>query len=502
MKKLLYSLMIAAATLVVGCSEPEGPNNGSGTGNNEFYGLAMDSADVTVVGADEYVIQMYNIATVEEQKMMTSIASAHVIIPGVSEDGIIPEGTYDIVAGEAGATPYYYKGSFYQDMYSSTPFDALLSGKLEVKHIAKGHRITILANGVNVETNATIKNLDFRYEGSLEFLSNETPMISMGAQDPDEPEPDPYFYYRGALSEDANLWELQILADATEEVVYYYDLYVITSLEGNLENGIPTGTYPLNLSMEAGSAIAAYYTKDGYIDGSMFVYETAAGAGLYDVFFGGELDVVNNGDGTYDLILNYYNYYSLPMTATYSGVATLVDYTDSVELYYGGDNHWNAYCYDMNFMVCSVLDVYTAADSTYADGLADGTYTVAATEEPMTIVTGSVTAEGSLLGSAFWALDFSKLYDVVNSGTMTVAKEGDIYTIELALEGEYGIEGYEWAYEGTVYTEDVSDAVAAANAGAAPLKVAEKQVPSKFATYRNCGEIHKSDVFVNRNRAF
>ena len=122
--------------------------------------------------------------------------------------------------------------------------------------------------------------------------------------------------------------------DSDNGVVYYYDILVLTSAEGTLANGIPTGTYPINLSGEPGTVLAAYYDETGSLNGSMLVYEYSMGNGLYTTLFGGELDIVNNGDGTYEIELNYYNYYSIPSVASYSGVCSHIDYSDGVDMLY------------------------------------------------------------------------------------------------------------------------------------------------------------------------
>ena len=434
MKKLFYLMMVAATALFASCNPDNG--EGTGTGNNNggntekpFYGFTVDGADVSAIGGDDYIFQMY---ILDEAGSVMRLMSAHVTVPGVVDD-VIPEGTYKLKEGEIGDTGMYFKGSYYENASAEGGYYMLVTdGELELKHTAKGYRATVSADGINAENGSAIKDIECRYEGDLEIVGNALPYVEDTA----------YAVYLGADENGTNWWVFEY--DVNES--YYVDFYLLT--DTSFEEGIPSGKYPFAMTGAAGTAVPSYSTSQGY-SGSMLVFWDAEAESGYiaDLFLGGEVNVVKNDDGTYSLDAIYYSYYNIPSVASYEGEVYFYDQTasgggdeegyelniDVAQFVYAGGGTWLAYLVDAANDAMCVLDVYCDEENTFEDGLPAGTYTVADTYAPFTIGAGALDASYNYDGgSCVTDAAFTKLYDVILGGEMVV---GENYATEVAFEG-------------------------------------------------------------------
>lgn len=473
MKKLFYAFLFAAASLMVSCGTPnEGNEPDPQPQEKPFYGFEMEGADVTVIGGDQYIFQMYSYNT--EQTMIERLLSAHVTIPGVdleAEQFVLPEGTYELLNGSIGDTGAYIKGSYYQNDVAETPYTALFtSATMEVKHTAKGHRITVWAEGINAADGSVIKDIEFRYENELKAYGNVIPMV---ATVDEEGNPEyPYAIFMGQYTEEANLWVIE--AAVEETFTYYYDFYILTPIASGYEQGIPTGKYPFSYTGEANTAIPTLTNSQGQFTsgGSLFFVEDEQGLRVNDVIWGGEIDIVNNGDGTYEVTALYYNYYNIPQVAYYEGALQYINNAkeDIVEIQYNGDILWTVFLCDGEAGICNMLEVYSAEGTTFEGGLTAGTYNVTSDCEPMTIFAGMIADGYYDGGSALCSYDLKTLYDIVTDGTMEVAKNAD-GTYKFNVSFEYSMNNpYTWTYEGAVEAYDLT----AEENAAAPLKAAIK----------------------------
>ena len=473
MRKLFYLMMVAATALFASCNPDNG--EGTGTGNNgggntekPFYGFTVDGADVSAIGGDDYIFQMY---ILDEAGSVMRLMSAHVTVPGVVDD-VIPEGTYKLKEGEIGDTGMYFKGSYYENASADSGYYMLVTdGELELKHTAKGYRATVSADGINAEDGSAIKDIECRYEGDLEIVGNALPYVEDTA----------YAVYLGADENGANWWVFEY--DVNES--YYVDFYLLTNT--SFEEGIPSGKYPFAMTGAAGTAVPSYSTSQGY-SGSMLVFWDAEAESGYiaDLFLGGEVNVVKNDDGTYSLDAIYYSYYNIPSVASYEGEVYFYDQTaseggdeegyelniDVAQFVYAGGGTWLAYLVDAANDAMCVLDVYCDEENTFEDGLPAGTYTVADTYAPFTIGAGALDASYNYDGgSCVTDAAFTKLYDVILGGEMVV---GENYATEVAFEGMM----YNWSgsFAGEAMVVD-GTAVAPAKAAA---KLQVKSTP-KFS---------------------
>ena len=473
MRKLFYLMMVAATALFASCNPDNG--EGTGTGNNgggntekPFYGFTVDGADVTAIGGDDYILQMY---ILDEAGAVMRLMSAHITVPGVVDD-VIPEGTYKLKEGEIGDTGMYFKGSYYENASADSGYYMLVTdGELELKHTAKGYRATVSADGINAENGSAIKDIECRYEGDLEIVGNALPYVEDTA----------YAVYLGADENGANWWVFEY--DVNES--YYVDFYLLT--DTSFEEGIPSGKYPFAMTGAAGTAVPSYNTSQGY-GGSMLVFWDAEAESGYiaDLFLGGEVNVVKNDDGTYSLDAIYYSYYNIPSVASYEGEVYFYDQTASgggdeegnvlnvnyAELSYNGGGVWYSFLVDSAENTMVVCEIYCDEENTFADGVPAGTYTVADTCEAFTIGVGGVDEDGYAVGSMVMAADYSGVYDLLIDGALVVNADN---TLSFEFEGmRYGT----WASAAAVeYTLTDGTAVAPAKAAA---KLQVKSTP-KFS---------------------
>lgn len=478
MKKLFYAFMFAAASLMVSCGTPseEGKEPGGDT-EKEFYGLMMDDADVTILGNDNFLLQMYSYTS--DGTAMARLLSAQVTIPGVDlevglDNIVLPEGTYELTEGEVGDTGAYIKGSYYDNFVAATPYTALFTeGTMEVKHTSKGHRVTIWAKGVDAATGKAVEDIEFRFENDLVFNPNVIEVIATE----DCPA---YALFQGQYNAKANLWVIE--AAVEESFTYFYDFYILTPLTNTFEDGIPSGTYPLAYTGEANTVIPTVTNENGQIisGGSLFFEETSQGLGLYDTLWGGEMEIVNNGDGTYEFAVTYYNYWNIPQVAVFSGELSHYDNrpVDYAEMYWYGNSRWYVALGSAENNICYALEMYTAENSSINDGLASGTYNVTDTAAPFTIVAGYI--DGNYVEGSYFG-EYSNnggVYDLVSGGTAVVDNKGnDTYKIDINLQnaGYVDLTGYtSWTYEGEFDVYDATQSAAPAKAAIRSNKTISK----------------------------
>lgn len=284
------------------------------------------------------------------------------------------------------------------------------------------------------------------------------------------------------------IWQVQLL-DSTlaQGQGVLLAIYAFGDENSTINDGLASGTYAFTDTQAAGTALAGYASNQG-AGGSLAL--TADGQYYYDYLGDGQMDVVNNGNGTYTISVasggkDYY------FTAEYSGEVEVYDDTtgggdsnaiplaiESMEMYYLGIGEWIVYLTDPTCnqgMGASVmLDVILAEDATFEQGLATGTYTFADNYDPMTIFPGYVDDEGYLSGSMVLAVAQQGAYDYVDNGTMAVVNNGDgTYAVEFLVSGsKYAWQG---SYSGAATAEDETQQ------GVAPKKVAPKAAPAKAA---------------------
>lgn len=479
--------MVAAAALMSSCGPDEGTEQPAP--EKEFYGFTMTGADVTSVGNDEYIIQSY---ILDEEGYTTRLLSAHATIPGVdltAESPLLPEGTFALVEGEIGDNNAYIAGSYYENSIAETPYTVLITeGEVEIKYTANGYRLTFYADGVNAETGAAMNDIECRYEGDAEIYGNKMPSVADSAA----------AVYYGAYGE-ADYWLFQFDVTAT----HYMNLCFNTPV-GNIADGIPTGKYPFTLTGAAGTADMSYYTEDGYT-GSMVIYAPEGEQGrIYHLVAGGEVDLTNNGDGTYAMNIVYYNHFNIPYVMSYNGGAQVYDYSGPTEYtpnieeaallcVDGTVDWWYLYLIDSSFYngygLQLFFDISGAAGDNFEHGLSSGEYTFSENYDPMTLYPGMwVEEDGEVVGFEGCAamtmpLDEAgnySVYDVLYDGKLVVTNNGDgTYKFELNA----GSEDVVWiaTYEGTPTMEDYTQyeeaaAPAQVRAAKAPLKAAAKVV--------------------------
>lgn len=486
MKKLFSYLMVAAAALVVACGpaeEPDGPKP-----EKQFYGFEANGADIAVIGNNEYIIQMFE---QDEETGITRLYSADVFIPGIGEDGVIPAGIYKLVNGEPGDTGMYVKGSFFQNFIAETPYMiAINSGELEVKHTAEGYVLTIYTSGgqnVTSEAGETMTGIGFRYKGDLMFYEPKlTPVPEADAA-----------YYGEMVDQDGkptgtHQWAVQILVQEPYNGYYQLaNLYICTD-SADWEAGIPSGTYPINFTYSPGSAIAYYENGSGIllVNPQSFKIE-----GYGDVMFGGEVEIVNNGDGTYKIDILYYNKFYLPYNISFNGKINLSNQSEAEQLTFEpetakliwlGDGLWVVTVADTKFTYegenygCAI-DLYCVNDAETASfeaGLATGKYTVAVTElSPFTFIP-TMEQNGSPIGSMIYMTNADYLYDYILDGELNVTNNGDgTYKLEFVkIGGEDFV--FSGTYEGAVTAEDESKEETATPAARvkAPFKNTTKKI--------------------------
>lgn len=287
---------------------------------------------------------------------------------------------------------------------------------------------------------------------------------------------------------EGNTWWVLFLGDTSADRLF--QLYVNTPADCTAANGIPSGTYTVAATMEPGTIDEGYVDEEGYVNGSMVL--NMAQTGVYAYLTGGELNLVNNGDGTYSIDFDFLDHNSESMLGEYEGAMKIVDESeggstgggggedlnpvtmniDVAEMQFLGLGEWILLLGDTSKDAVYMLDVYQNEDATFADGLASGTYTVAETYEHCTIWPGYVDEEGYVGGSMLLNFDMTQAYDILQGGEMVVENTGNgNYNISIAFEGMSNyVTG---SYTGEVPAYDGTQ-------GVAPKKVAAKMAaPAK-----------------------
>lgn len=468
MKKLFSYLMVAAAALVVACGPAEeDPQNKP---EKNFYGFNMDNADIAALGNDQYLLQMYNN---DEEGYTVRLVSLLVTIPGVTE-GILPAGSYKVAEGKVGDNKNYFTGSFYQNDIAETPYIILFDkGELEVKHTADGYCLTLWnGGGINAETGVAMNNLEIRYEGNAELYGTYNPTKQNTG----------YAIYIGQFTETAYCWVFEVDVDTTEAVLYY-DFYLLVE-DDNFEAGIPSGKYPMLMTGEAGTALPTFVSGSQYGGSMLLEYiESEGDSNIVDLVRGGEINVVNNGDGTYEIDVDYYNYFNIPYSTDYSGTVQHIDKSQAqgggdlgdenlVMAEYWGGPSWVINLVDATNQFIVYLDTYNGnMEGTFADGLKAGTYTYTEDLSNMNMsIWAPVIEDGTwYMGSVI--ISGQNIVDLVTDATMeVVANEDGTYAITANIEGTQ-LKDYTFEFNGEVMLEDASMAMVSAKA---PLKVAAK----------------------------
>lgn len=478
MKKLFFAFMIAAAGLLASCNQTGGPKEDPNPGNKPFYGFTMDAAEVTYIGEDEYIIQLYSIAG----NQLNRLFSAQITIPGVDLSGndvLLPEGTYELAEGFLSDDQTYLVGSFYQNYIAETPYIALVNeGVLEIKHTSKGYRMTIWSDGENVKDGTPIEDVECRYEGDAVVYGN-TITVDNAAD----------AFYCG-LYEGVPYWVMQLYTPQNMLIQLY-----LNTTSDVFEEGIPTAKYPFNYTFEAGNADASYTNSNGSVGGSCVMQLDDEGSNvvaLIHEIYGGYVDLKNNGEN-YTINIRYYNQFYVPYTISFEGKVNHVDDSDSgqgqaedyAQAVFMGNDAWMVYLGWAQVGLSYGLEVYNQAGTPMEEGLVDGTYTVADTAAEMTIMNGYLGGDGYVYGSFFGKYDLSgTVYDLIVGGTMTFANNGDgTYSIEVDFEngGYSDMTGVtSWSYEGEVkWYDGTQNGVAPAKA---PAKFSGEKLSRRYNT--------------------
>lgn len=444
MKKLFYSLMIAAATFMAACGpveEPNGPNKpNEPQGEKPFYGFMMDDVDVYGIGGDDFIVQMYILD--QESGATLRLMSAQTVIPNVGEDGVLPEGTYELVEGNP--EDGYITGSFYENNSTDAGYAMIISeGELEVKHTAQGTRLTVRAKGYDAETNAARDDVECRYVGNVQLYGTRYTGAFAGASYKGVYEGVPYWLFQIALDEEGSSW---------------FNIYVNTDSE-DFEAGIPSGKYPFNLTFASGNADATYVSNGQYA-GSMLLFDVNGDTMIGGLILGGYVEITNNGE-TYTVDMKYYNQSFVPHTLSYEGAVKLTDDSpkdvvlnvSEAAFAYKGDGYWKLEFVDEENEMIGMIDIYCGADNTFADGIPAGTYTVSASEEAFTVGVGVISG-GSVSGSLFAGAD-GYVADVVLGGEMVINAD---MTFSFNFEG-YFAPVLKGAFEGTPEVVDTTAAM-------------------------------------------
>lgn len=487
MKKLFYAFLFAAASLMVSCDTPDNGGTG-GTQEPEFYGYEMTAADVAAIGNNEYILQMYIID--EETSKTQRLLSAHFTAADVT-DGVIPEGTYQLQAGTIGDNGAYIKGSYYENNTTANPYMVLITdAELEIKHTADGSRATVWADGVNAKDGSAINDIECRYTGAIEYYTTSYPSVKDSAA----------LVYYGALAEGLDYWQVQF--DINEEL--YMNLYFNVA-SGSIDNGIPSGKYAFDFTSNPGTADATYQSSNGGYGGSMMIILYQGSSYIYHFVMGGEVNLTNNGDGSYKFDVVYYNDYYIPYTVSYEGTTKLYDYStptaEEVEIDNaillckdGSIDWWYIYLQNESFYngygLQFYFDITGAAGDTFEHGLTSGEYGPSANYDPQTYYPGEWYEEdGEIVGmdgSAVITMPLNEqgqcsVYDIINSGKLTITNNGDgTYKFDVNISGE---SAWVATWEGTPQMVDATTseepAAVARKANKAPLKSAEKVVLTK-----------------------
>lgn len=495
MKKAFYAFILAAASLMIGCnpSEPEEP---AYEGNVMNYCTVTNLGDFGDNGNTQFLVQM---ATLNEQGSFTTLMSAHFETEQMSGDAV-PVGTFTLLEGDY-VNDAYFDGSFYMTS-STTSIDYLLvtDGTIKIEQIADGYRFTVEADGYDQATGDACDTAKCRYEGTCSVKSNCYDTDWGGA------------VFQGRMDGGIPYWVLQL----DDHFKYILNLYINTT-NSAYQEGIPSGRYYIDSSMQPGHIDASYAIGPGEFGGSL-VYRAKEDGTFepHNLMIGGYVDITKKGnfytledsEGNpydvcdYEIKVVFYNGSYIPYVAEYSGAIEMFDNSAEPEydtylylLYYGGNKWCIMHGVEKEDYV-AVFYVYAAEDNTFEQGLSSGKYVVAVdpspwatlpSGEPFTIVPAEIINNKLAAGyqSAVWNWSMSNVYDAITYGSMVVDNKGDgNYKIELDLGGGLGYVKFTTTFEGKA--DAVNDNSPKASAPA--LSAMKSKSPLK-------GNVKKTDTF-------
>lgn len=262
----------------------------------------------------------------------------------------------------------------------------------------------------------------------------------------------------GGAFENGNYWTLYLIDQANDSIFW---LYVNTPANNTFAAGIPSGSYVVADTSEPGTIDVGYVGSDNYVYGSMI--SDLAQDKVKNLVTGGELDVVNNGDGTYGFEFEFLDMDQVLLHGEYEGEVYLVDNTKPVELEidgvlaeWGGLGLWLVHAMDTTNDLMLNLYVFLSEDSAMTDGVPTGTYPVTDTAEPGTIFFGFQDPEdGGLYGSLVTNVAYSSAYDFIVGGQAEITQNAlTNYTFEFEFEGVY--DNYAGSYSGDISVNDAT----------------------------------------------
>lgn len=490
MKKLFSYFMVAALALTAACTTPEGSEDeNKKPANQSFYGFEVENINATVVGEDTFIFQMF---TVNANGQPERTLSAQVVVPGVGEDLVIPEGTYELIPGEVDATNNYIIGSFYQNSVSNPAYIMTVAeGELEIKHTAQGYMLTVYnASGTTVweEAPREIKGIGIRYTGDIALYGNVFPTTNTeGAA----------LYYGGFDIDDettAYYWQLQF--DITETI--WASLYFNAAVD-DFEAGIPSGKYLFDWTGKVGTAdMTSFDQQYGYY-GSMILIDEEDGTYIYDTISGGEVELVNNGNGTYEVSVLFYNGMFVPYEMYFNGSVQLYDQRkpsgpievalnlDEAEVTYLDWGTWGVNLSDSEYNNGAgaklYLELTDGMEVTFADGITSTTFTIEEGYGDYTITPGEyVEEENAIYGASIWSFA-NQPYDYLTEGTLVVTNNGNgTYKFEVDMTGVQG--HFTGTYEGEPTMEDLTAEEGVVARAKVPAMNAAKSHAKKVTYYQ------------------
>lgn len=362
----------------------------------------------------------------------------------------LPQGTFpiDYYGTMELGTVYGYVNVSYNSAEDEGTADAARDGYVTIKALGEGkYSVEVVAFGENGAYKQS-------YSGAVQFFSNagttynfDVAQASFGGE------------YNG------NTWWVLFLGDSTADRLFW--IYVNTPADCNASTGIPSGNYVVADTSEPGTIDVGFIDGDGYVNGTMVT--DLAQKSVYAYVTGGNMLLVNNGDGTYSIEVDMKDHNKKGLYGSYSGAVNVVDGTggsgggggetpepsDATELnieaagaYYLGAGEgytvWEMDLVDNTITkdgLVIMLQLLLGPEATYANGIPSGTYPVSADYDLNSVVQGYATTQG-VGGSLFLTGDMKYYYDVVYDGWLAVENKGDNqYDVEFLLAPPAGSQG-------------------------------------------------------------
>lgn len=457
MKKIFAFLMFAAA-MMTACNEPEpGPGPGPGTNTNdgdEFYGMTLDQAEVLNRGdyynngTNSYIIYMYKM----EGKDASRIFVGEIVTPEVN-DGVIPEGKYEINSGlTAGGLDNMLTGSYFIRNTEDGYIMVVTGGYFEVKHVdGGGYQLTASFSGVNAsDMVSTVTPAEGRFTGTPTMMglpannnfSVYTPSYAQATYNP---------------ADGYAAWEIILADDAFLQDAYPSHMTDIIILTEDLGAGVlPQGTFPVdylqfggintqyfNVNITATSADSEVedYARDGYVtikaqgEGKYSIESVAYGEqGAYKQKFNGTVYLYSNAGTTYNIDVTQ---------ALFGGN-------------YNGNTWWLLFLGDTNADRLFYIYLNTPAGNNAAAGIPSGTYVVSDTSDVGTVDVGFIDNEGYVNGSMVTDIAQSSVYTYLTGGSITIQNNGDsTYAIQFEFK-DHNKKSVMGTYSGSIPVKDQS----------------------------------------------